>query len=140
LCSILLKYQPNGINLKYFKYNAYPRYFYVSLELKIIIKIKYMCVFGPDRFSHFDLYWTQTNAQTSKTYIYHKELRLSTFKRSGWKCFLVGSTSKTTVPIIFHIFPWKLNWKNIFTHTRRLLLEHGVSHKICPQSKSNHPA
>ena len=25
---------------------------------------------GPDRFSRFDVYWSQTNRQTSKVYIY----------------------------------------------------------------------
>jgi len=27
---------------------------------------------GPDRFSRFDIYWIQTNIQTSKVYIHHR--------------------------------------------------------------------
>ena len=34
--------------------------------------------------------------------------RLRSWKKSEWKCFLVGSTSKTTMRIIIHIFLWKL--------------------------------
>jgi len=55
-------------------------------------------------------------------------------KEGGWENFLVGSTSKTTIPIIFHIFPWKLRALLdkifLYMHTETAF-EASVSHEIC---------
>ena len=87
-----------------------------------------LCSWGPTKIwaRSVQPFWRLLDTNRKAKYIFIIKKIKVTWKRSGWKWFLVGSTSITTVPIIINIFPWKiraLTGQNICIHAQRLLQE-----------------